>query len=64
MSHFKVIASTKASDIIPITKYVSGKTGITVIIAEVEGPIVDGYFALGKPETDGNFYYILIAGYS
>lgn len=48
MSHFKLISSTKASEIIPVSKYVSEQTGITVIIAEVEGPVVDGYFCLGK----------------
>ncbi|KOB79134.1 Uncharacterized protein OBRU01_00203 [Operophtera brumata] len=52
MSHFKLISSTKASDIIPVSKYVSEKTGITVIIAEVEGPVVDGYFCLATEAND------------
>lgn len=57
MSHFKLISSTKASDIIPVNKYVSEKTGLTVIIADVEGPLVNGYFCLG------NFYNIALKKY-
>lgn len=48
MSHFKLISSTKASDVVPVNKYVSQKTGITVIIAGVEGPLVNGFFCLGE----------------
>lgn len=48
MSHFMLISSTKAFDAIPLNKYVSKKTGITVVIAEVEGPIVNGFFSLGE----------------
>lgn len=48
MSHFKLISSTKASDVVPISKYVSEKTGITVIIGQVDGPVVNGFFCLGK----------------
>lgn len=33
---------------IPVHKYRSEKTGMTVIIGEVEGPLVNGYFTLGK----------------
>ncbi|XP_075992092.1 uncharacterized protein C05D11.1-like [Anticarsia gemmatalis] len=52
MSHFKLISSTKASDIIPVNKYVSEKTGITVIIAGVEGPLVNGFFCLATEAHD------------
>lgn len=48
MSHFKLISSTKASDVIPVNKYLSEKTGLTVIIANVEGPVVKGFFCLGE----------------
>lgn len=48
MSHFKLVSSTKASDVVPVNKYVSEKTGITVIIAGVEGPLVNGFFCLGE----------------
>ncbi|XP_052757845.1 uncharacterized protein C05D11.1-like [Galleria mellonella] len=52
MSHFKLITSTKASDVIPVNKYVSEKTGLTVIIAEVEGPLVNGFFCLATEAHD------------
>ncbi|KAG7311658.1 hypothetical protein JYU34_002712 [Plutella xylostella] len=52
MSHFKLILSTKANDVIPINKYVSEKTGITVIIAGVEGPVVNGFFCLATEAHD------------
>ncbi|CAB3249821.1 unnamed protein product [Arctia plantaginis] len=49
---FKLVSSTKASDIIPVDKYVSEKTGITVIIAGVEGPLVNGFFCLATEAHD------------
>ncbi|CAH0726563.1 unnamed protein product, partial [Brenthis ino] len=52
MSHFKLISSTKASDVIPVNKYVSEKTGLTVIIANVEGPLVNGFFCLATEAHD------------
>ncbi|CAH2104836.1 unnamed protein product [Euphydryas editha] len=52
MSHFKLISSTKASDVIPINKYVSEKTGLKVIIANVEGPLVKGFFCLATEAHD------------
>lgn len=47
-STFKLVSSTKASDVIPVNKYVSKKTGITVIIADVGGPLVNGFFCFGE----------------
>ncbi|CAH0603275.1 unnamed protein product [Chrysodeixis includens] len=52
MSHFTLVSSTKASDVIPVNKYVSQKTGITVIIAGVEGPLVNGFFCLATEAHD------------
>ncbi|KAF9812013.1 hypothetical protein SFRURICE_021370 [Spodoptera frugiperda] len=52
MSHFKLVSSTKASDVVPVNKYVSEKTGITVIIAGVEGPLVNGFFCLATEAHD------------
>ncbi|XP_045458924.1 uncharacterized protein C05D11.1-like [Melitaea cinxia] len=52
MSHFKLISSTKASDVIPVNKYVSEKTGLKVIIADVEGPLVKGFFSLATEAHD------------
>ena len=47
-THWAVIAKDVVNEVIPVTKYKSQKTGITVIISEVEGPLVNGYFPLGK----------------
>ncbi|XP_045764374.1 uncharacterized protein C05D11.1-like [Maniola jurtina] len=52
MSHFKLKSSIKASDVIPVNKYVSEKTGLTVIIANVEGPLVNGFFCLATEAHD------------
>ncbi|XP_049872194.1 uncharacterized protein C05D11.1-like isoform X2 [Pectinophora gossypiella] len=51
-SDFRLVSSTKASDVIPVNKYVSCKTGITVIIADVEGPLVNGFFCLATEAHD------------
>ena len=48
MEDFELISSAVVSDIIPIKKYRSKVTGITVCIANVNGPLVNGYFCLGK----------------
>ena len=47
-THWTVIAKDVVNEVIPIIKYKSKKTGITVFISEVEGPLVNGYFALGN----------------
>lgn len=48
MGGFELICSLKSNDIIPVHKYKSSNTGLTVVIAEVDGPVVGGYLALGK----------------
>uniref|UniRef100_A0A1L8DTH1 Putative zn2+-dependent endopeptidase insulinase superfamily protein n=1 Tax=Nyssomyia neivai TaxID=330878 RepID=A0A1L8DTH1_9DIPT len=52
MSSFKLICSTKANGKIPVHKYRSESTGLTLILAEVEGPVVNGYFALATEVHD------------
>jgi len=37
----------KVNDIIPVRKYRSRKTGLRIVVAEVQGPLVNGYFCLG-----------------
>ncbi|XP_069360181.1 uncharacterized protein C05D11.1-like [Maniola hyperantus] len=54
MSHFKLKSSIKASDVIPVNKYISEKTGLTVIIANVEGPLVYGNICLATEAHDDN----------
>lgn len=48
MGGFELITSIKSNDTIPVHKYKSTKTGITVFIAEVDGPVVGGYFCIRK----------------
>ena len=45
-SEYELITSCKANGGIPVYRYKS-KTGMTVVIAQVEGPLVNGYFCLG-----------------
>ena len=39
--------SGKVNELIPVTKYRSKRTGLRIVVAEVEGPLVNGYFCLG-----------------
>jgi len=39
--------SGKVNDVIPVCKYRSTQTGLRVVVAEVQGPVVNGYFCLG-----------------
>lgn len=48
MGAFDFIYSIKANDTIPVHIYKSRDTGITVCIADVEGPVVNGYLCLGN----------------
>ncbi len=45
---FRLISKTKANDLINVLKFLSNRTGMQVTIADVEGPVVDGYFCVGK----------------
>lgn len=45
--NFELVSSLKANGLIDVRKYKSTKTGLVVVIAQVEGPIVNGYFTLG-----------------
>ncbi|KAL0273768.1 UNVERIFIED_CONTAM: hypothetical protein PYX00_006371 [Menopon gallinae] len=49
---FELITSQKANNLIDVRKYKSKKTGLTVVIAQVEGPIVNGYFTLATETYD------------
>ncbi|KXJ72958.1 hypothetical protein RP20_CCG016849 [Aedes albopictus] len=49
---FKLISSAKANGVIPVRKYRSERTGLSVIVGEVEGPLVNGYFALATEAHD------------
>lgn len=45
--NFELLYSLKAYEKIPVYEFKSKQTGLTVVIAEVEGPVVNGYFCLG-----------------
>lgn len=47
MASLKHIATVYANGRIPVHKYKSEATGLTVAIGEVEGPLVNGFFTLG-----------------
>ncbi|XP_058054864.1 uncharacterized protein C05D11.1-like [Anopheles bellator] len=49
---FKHLVTAKANEVIPVHKYRSDRTGLTVIIGEVEGPVVNGYFTLATEAHD------------
>jgi hypothetical protein len=44
---FEKVGTVLADGNIPVAKYRSKKTGLSVCIAQVEGPLVNGYFCLG-----------------
>ena len=44
---FEKVCSVVSNGIVPVTKYRSSRTGLTVCIAQVEGPLVNGFFCLG-----------------
>ena len=45
---FELLCKLKLLDVIPVEKYRSSRTGLVICIANVEGPLVNGYFCLGK----------------
>lgn len=47
MNNFELQYEVTCNGKFPVSKYVSKKTGLTVCIAQVDGPIVNGYFCLG-----------------
>lgn len=44
---FELVATLEAYSKIPVYEFKSRRTGLTVVLAEVEGPVVNGYFCLG-----------------
>lgn len=48
MDSLKLVAEAKVNGTIPIYKYVSELSGLKIVLALVEGPVVNGYFSLGK----------------
>ncbi|XP_041369326.1 uncharacterized protein C05D11.1-like [Gigantopelta aegis] len=51
-SNFEFLFSAVANGSIPVSKYRSKVTGISVFIGQVEGPLVNGYFCLATEAHD------------
>ena len=49
---WKQLVSGSVNDLIPVTKYQSERTGLRVVVADVEGPLVNGYFCLGEEKAN------------
>ena len=45
---FELKYSGHVDNMIPVFKYRSKDTGLTVVVAQVGGPLVNGYFCLGE----------------
>ena len=52
LEKYSVVSSLKANNKIPVTKYRSERTGLTVTVAQVDGPVVNGYFCLATEAHD------------
>ncbi|XP_067661811.1 uncharacterized protein C05D11.1-like [Haliotis asinina] len=50
--NFEFLFTVVANDSIPVSKYRSKETGISVFVAQVEGPLVNGYFCLATEAHD------------
>lgn len=48
VNNFNLVCKTKCMDKFHVEKYKSSETGLTVVIGHVPGPIVKGYFVLGR----------------
>ncbi|RZF32151.1 hypothetical protein LSTR_LSTR004014 [Laodelphax striatellus] len=50
--NFELVYSLKAGNDIPVNKYKSSKTGLNIVISEVGGPVVYGFFVLATESFD------------
>ncbi|XP_065331975.1 uncharacterized protein C05D11.1-like [Cloeon dipterum] len=51
-SNFELVCEGKSNDLLDVKKYRSRRTGLTVVIADISGPIVSGYFVLATEAHD------------
>ena len=42
---------------IPVTKWISSASGLSLVVANVESPLVNGYFALATEAMDDDGWY-------
>ena len=59
---FELLCQVNVVDLIPVEKYRSLRTGLTVCVANVSGPLVNGYFCLGKNKVK-NLYIKYVLSY-
>lgn len=52
ISDYETIHSCLANETIPVTKYTSKSSGLTVVHAEIEGPIITGYICVPTRATN------------
>ncbi|GAA5796832.1 hypothetical protein HPULCUR_002210 [Helicostylum pulchrum] len=52
MTNFKEVCTVPTDFGVSFTKFKSEKTGLTVILADIEAPLVNGYFALATESFD------------
>lgn len=45
---FQLVNHSKFENVIPVYKYKCLRTGMTVVFGDIEGPLVSGYFTLGR----------------
>ncbi|XP_022082849.1 uncharacterized protein C05D11.1-like [Acanthaster planci] len=51
-AHFEKTCSVISNGVVPVNKYRSTRTGLQVFIAQVEGPLVNGFFCLATEAHD------------
>ncbi|XP_059480505.1 uncharacterized protein C05D11.1-like [Neocloeon triangulifer] len=49
---FKLVCEGQANGLVDVKKYRSARTGLTVVLADVDGPVVNGYFCLATEAHD------------
>ncbi|XP_071830473.1 uncharacterized protein C05D11.1-like [Apostichopus japonicus] len=49
---YEVLCQEVSNGLVPVTKYKSKRTGLTICLAEVEGPLVNGFFCLATEAHD------------
>lgn len=52
VSSFRLITETQLNGRIPVRKFKSNRTGLTVVFCEVDGPVCNGYFVLATEAHD------------
>ena len=48
MEDFEQLYLGKVDSRIPVYKYLAKRSGVRIVVAQVEGPLVNGFFCLGN----------------